>query len=333
MRELASIEIIVSITPIEKADAIETARVKNWDVVVKKGEYKVGDAVLFIEVDAWVPTELAPFLSKGKGGREYNGVPGERLRTIKLRGKVSQGLILPYPNTSAIGEGQTLSEYLNLQKWERADTGGGLSRGNFPPQIFKSDQERIQNLGEEFYGKYVGKDWQVTEKLEGSSMTVYIIDGEFGICSRNIDLLEDESSHFWRTVRRDNIEVEMRALGFNNIAIQGELIGPGIQGNIYKLDQHEFYVYDVQTFNDGHQYCTPRITRTIAEFLHLRTVPLLEESLIFNEGVTIDEVLLRADGISRVNPYVLREGLVFKENSTDRTSWKAISNDYLLNEK
>ena len=95
MRKLATIRCISAIHPIPDADAIEVAQVDNWKVVVKKGEYRVGDLVVYCEVDSWIPHELAPFLSKGQEPREYEGIKGERLRTVKLRGTTSQGLILP----------------------------------------------------------------------------------------------------------------------------------------------------------------------------------------------------------------------------------------------
>ena len=94
MRKLASIRRIDDIQPIEGADAIEVATIDGWKVVVKRGEFTVGDLAVYLEIDSWVPHELAAFLSKGKEPREYNGVKGERLRTVKLRGTTSQGLLL-----------------------------------------------------------------------------------------------------------------------------------------------------------------------------------------------------------------------------------------------
>lgn len=94
MRKMASIRKIDAIGPIEGADAIEVATLGGWKVVVKKNEFNVGDLAVYCEIDSWIPTEIAPFLSKGKEPREYNGVKGERLRTVKLRGTLSQGLLL-----------------------------------------------------------------------------------------------------------------------------------------------------------------------------------------------------------------------------------------------
>jgi RNA ligase (TIGR02306 family) len=95
MRKMATIRVIDAINPIPDADAIEVATVGGWRVVVKRGEFTVGDLAVYCEIDSWIPTELAPFLSKGKEPRVYEGIKGERLRTVSLRKTVSQGLLLP----------------------------------------------------------------------------------------------------------------------------------------------------------------------------------------------------------------------------------------------
>jgi RNA ligase (TIGR02306 family) len=234
MRKLASIRVIDSIGPIEGADAIEVATVGGWKVVVKKGEFAVGDLAVYLEIDSWVPTELAPFLSKGKEPREFEGIKGERLRTVKLRGQLSQGLLLPLEPTCAnieseLFDGLDVSFPLNIVKWEKPMNAqlAGMAKGNFPSLIPKTDQERVQNLTKEINNAIEQRlRFEVTEKLEGSSMTCYLIDGVFGVCSRNLDLKETEGNSFWSTARRDDIEGKMRAIDEHwNFAIQGELIG------------------------------------------------------------------------------------------------------------
>lgn len=93
-RKLASLQRIVDVHTHPNADALDIVRVLGWDVVTKRDEYKVGDWVVFLEIDSWVPHRLAPFLSKGKEPRVYNGIRGEKLKTQKLRGVISQGLVL-----------------------------------------------------------------------------------------------------------------------------------------------------------------------------------------------------------------------------------------------
>jgi RNA ligase (TIGR02306 family) len=338
MRKLASIRVIDSIGPIEGADAIEVATVGGWKVVVKKGEFAVGDLAVYLEIDSWVPTELAPFLSKGKEPREFEGIKGERLRTVKLRGQLSQGLLLPLEPTCAnivseLFDGLDVSFPLNIVKWERPMNAqlAGMARGNFPSLIPKTDQERVQNLTKEINNAIESRlRFEVTEKLEGSSMTCYLIDGVFGVCSRNLDLKETEGNSFWSTARRDDIEGKMRAIDEHwNFAIQGELIGPGIQGNIYNLSKLEFRVFDVYNIQMG-GYLDPEARRDLVARMGLEHVPVLTS---FMMAIPVPDLLTLAEGKSVMGMIGCeREGLVFKEVNGGM-SFKAISNKYLLGEK
>ena len=339
MRKLATIRVIDALNPIEGADAIECATIGGWKVVVKKGEFNVGDRAVYCEIDSWIPTELAPFLSKGKEPRVFEGIRGERLRTVKLRGQLSQGLLLnldlAIPQTNSFAEGDDVSELLNIVKWEMPMNAqlAGMARGNFPSLIPKTDQERAQNLKKEItLVAESGLQFEITEKLEGSSMTCYLIDGEFGVCSRNLDLKETEGNSFWQVARRDGIESEMRNETDENwdFAIQGELIGPGIQGNIYKLTQPEFRVFDVYDISNG-CYLNPAERRALVQRMGLMHVPVICVDKDLGVG-SVDEILQWAEDISILNPNVQREGIVFKE-CNGGMSFKAISNKYLLGEK
>jgi len=346
MRKMASIRRIDDIRPIENADAIECAVVGGWTVVIKKGDFAVGDLAVYCEIDSWIPTELAPFLSKGKEPREYEGVRGERLRTVKLRGQLSQGLLLPLSEVAKFGpdqdvgfhvpvtwaEGEDVSEALGIKKWEMQVPAqlAGQVRGNFPSLIPKTDQERVQNLVKEIAAAAEsGAEFEVTEKLEGSSMTCYVIRGEFGVCSRNLDLKRDEHNTFWKVAIEEDIEEKMRQFG-EDFAIQGELIGPGIQGNIYKMSKPEFHVFDVYNVTRG-VYLTPAQRRALIDKMGLKHVPVLlvDKDVLIND---VQEILTWAEGKSKLNENQEREGIVFKEVNGGMT-FKAISNKYLLGEK
>lgn len=342
MRKMATIRKIDGIAPIEGADAIEVATVGGWKVVIKKGEFEVGDLAVYCEIDSWIPNELAPFLSKGKEPREFEGVKGERLRTIKLRGQLSQGLLLnrvvALDKVGQIEEGMDVSELLNIKKWEPVIPAqlAGQIKGNFPTQIPKTDQERCQNLVNEITAaNEAGTQFEITEKLEGSSMTCYMIRGEFGVCSRNLDLKRDEANSFWSTAIAEDIELKMRTVDeYWDFAIQGELIGPGIQGNIYKLSKPTFYVFDVYNIQTG-EYMKPAARVELIKRMGLNHVPIVAHtaSLYDTLGITdIPQLLQFAEGKSQLNPAQEREGVVFKEVNGGMT-FKAISNKYLLGEK
>jgi RNA ligase (TIGR02306 family) len=93
MRKLATIRHIDAIDPIPNADSIEVATLGGWKVVVKKNDFTVNDLAIYCEIDSWIPHTLAPYLSKGETPKVYNGVEGQRLKSIKLRGQISQGLL------------------------------------------------------------------------------------------------------------------------------------------------------------------------------------------------------------------------------------------------
>lgn len=343
IRKLASIAEITYIKPIEGADAIECAIVNGgWPVVVKKGEYQVGDVAIYLEIDSWVPHELAPFLSKDKEPREYNGVKGERLRTVKLRGQISQGLLLPIDITFFRDPGTDVTQTLGIQKWEPPIPAQlqGTMKGNFPHFIPKTDQERCQNLRKEIFEEHKGETYEVTTKLDGSSMTVYVKNGEIGVCSRNIDLIETEGNSFWKAAREQNIVdalLEISKDKGEEYAIQGELIGEGIQGNPEKLKGQRFYLFDIYSITEG-RYLKPQERYSIMDKMYLfygadvEHVPFIDTvCIVTNEFSTIDDLLAFAEGPS-MNPQTKREGLVFKSYDSDFT-FKAIANSYLLKHK
>lgn len=327
-RKMASIRKIDAIKPIENADAIELAIIGGWQVVVKKGEFKPNTFAIYCEVDSWIPTELAPFLSKGKEPKEYNGVKGERLRTIKLRGQLSQGLLLPIIFLDEWQEGDDVSEKLGIQKWEAPVPAqlAGNARGNFPSNIPKTDQERIQNLSGQF-DSFKGKRWQVTEKLHGSSMTVYLdSNNEFHVCSRNLDLKEDQNNSYWKMARMLDLENKMKEHNLQGYAIQGELIGEGINGNQYKK-QLEFYVFDI--FTEQYGYLKPTDVENTAEDLDLFHAPVLDTSFEIKSEDTVQSLLQLAEGKSKLNDSE-REGFVFKSLEDPNLSFKVVSNKWLL---
>ena len=340
-RKLASVRVISNIQPIPNADKIELVTVDGWNVVVAKDVgHKVGDLIIYCEIDSFLPIrEEFEFLRKSSY-KKMGDVEGFRLRTVKLRGQVSSGLILPMsvlnpPDTNIYVtpfEGLDVTEMLDIVKYEPpipAELAGKV-KGAFPSFIPKTEEFRIQNLTSEYEEwKYQSKhQFYVTEKLDGSSATFYVKDGEFGVCSRNLELLETEGNTFWKVARELDLENKMKSLG-KNISLQGELIGEGIQGNPYKLKGQTirfFTGYDIDK-------------RERIGFIHfivmimdmgLEHVPVVNPEFGFLLPDTIEEMLQYAEGKSVLNPDTEREGVVVR--SLDGSiSFKAISNKFLLN--
>lgn len=336
MRKMATIRKIDALRPIEGADAIECAIVGGWTVVTKKGEYGVGDLAVYCEIDSFIPTAIAPYLTKpGHHAKEFEGVEGERLRTVKLRGQLSQGLLLPYATCGKIcAEGEDVSELLGIVKYEAPVPAAlaGEVKGMFPSMIPKTDQERVQNLKAELAEWLAGGlHWEVTEKLEGSSMTVYMRDGEVGVCSRNLDLKPNADNSLWRAANKYNLPAKLVGIG-RNIAIQGEIVGNGIQGNIYQMRDQDFLVYDIYDIDAG-RYFTPAERKAFVAEHGLNHCPVLAYSAHLTDtlGITnMEQILKFAEGKSVMGMIGCeREGLVFKCHE-QQVSFKAISNKYLL---
>ena len=339
MRKMASVQRVLEKKSIVGADLVEAYRINGWWVVDKKDSHKVGDLVVYCEVDSWIPHTLAPFLTKeGKQPKEYLGIKGERLKTAKLRGQLSQGLLLPLDNNennildmcwdsvySLPEEGYDLTSLLGIVKWE--DTrymNDSNAKGSFPSFIPKTDQERVQNILRSIEN-WKGMSFEVTVKRDGSSMTAFVNGDDEGVCSRNMLLRETDSSAFWHAARSLNLLEKIRSTG-RNLAFQGELLSQKIQGNYEKVSSVEWNCFDIWDIDDQ-QCLTPRERQELCESLGIPHIKIIDKEFILDH--TVDQLLEMAEGPG-INPGVQREGLVLKANTSHGISFKAVSNSYLL---
>ncbi len=353
MRQLASIQRIISIDPIKGADAVEKARVLGWNVVVKKGEHKPEDLVVYCEIDSLLPERpefeflrTSSYKAQVTHAGEVILPAGFRIKTRKIRGQVSQGIcfplsILPEQLTDKEEEGLDVTADLGIVKYELPeDLGGvhiqGVKRSTFPTHLLpKTDETRVQVLGgivEQFKGTLFNK----TEKLDGSSFTALVHGAEFMICSRNQLLDPADMTHaFCALAKRIGLETKMRALQaeIGDFAVQGEVVGPSIQKNKYQLAEHELYVFDVYLLTLG-MYVEPGRMRDCAEKMGLKTVPNLGDFVLDH---TIDEIVALSSGASALNLMTEREGIVLRpvhgtpqDKKGNRVSMKAINPKFLL---
>ena len=348
MRKLASIQTVNSIEPIPKADAIEMIRVLGWRVVVKKGEHAVGDKIVYCEIDSLLP-ERPEFeflrassfkLAQIDAAGETTLPAGFRIKTVKLRGQVSQGICFPL---SILRDGPTrmvgsnVTEELGIHKWEAPIPASmaGRVKGGFPAFLPKTDETRVQVLGD-VLERHRGKLFGITEKLDGTSFSAFVREGEFGICSRNLWLDEtDERSTLAQVAKSLQLKEKLFSmkdrLGFD-LAIQAEVIGSGIQKNKYKLNAVELRVFNIFNVSE-YRYMDEDKMRAIAQEMGLQVVPFLE-TIVLNH--TVDELVSFAEGMSVLNTNVQREGIVLRpsveEDDPDlgRLSFKAINPKFLL---
>lgn len=348
LRKLVSVKKVTYIKPIEGADAIECAIVGGgWPVVIKKGEFKVGDSGVYFEVDSFLPANDPRFEFLLKNKITWSGKEGMRIRTIRLRGQLSQGLILPvsaFPEIEQVLqetfsdiEDMDFSTILGIDKWEPVLPAclAGQVKGMFPGFIPRTDQERVQNLVKEVLTDNINSEFEVTVKLDGSSGTFYLRDGDVGVCSRNLELKinEDNAGNTMiRLFHQTGLETALRAIG-KNVAVQAEVMGPGIQGNREQLKEAQLYVFDMYSI-DERRFLTPQERNNF--FIWLKTkgfkgehVPIISMAMKLPSN-TVDGLLAFAEGPSINHP--IREGLVYKRID-GKFSFKTISNTFLLKEK
>jgi RNA ligase (TIGR02306 family) len=372
---------------------------------------------VYFEIDSFMPDGVPAWqFLVDKSPRMFNGVKGHKLRTIKLRGQISQGLILKiseFPVLEQIlnptltlardiedpayncwfglheyeaalsPEDLILNDVLNIVKWDPPLNAqlAGLAEGLFPSWIRKTDQERAQNLKDEIFGYEdtvipanveLGRpeiirrakaerfaQYEITMKMDGSSATFFHRDGEIGVCSRNLQLKVSDANKensFVRMLFDSGLNYVLPQLG--NVAIQGELMGPAIQGNRENLKDFTLFIFDVQLLDEGRNMTSVERLAFVKElgrlgvnvFGKVRHAPVLvrkDGALAWVDHVndlpteswfTLEELgLLRmedllafAEGPSLV--HAIREGLVYKRKD-GMFSMKTISNAYLAKEK
>ena len=343
MRKLASIQRIWKIEPIEGADRIELAYVLGWQCVVNKGQFKPMDLAVYFEIDSFLPIrpEYEFLRSSSYKNSDILG-EGFKLKTMKFRGSISQGLLLPISNFSEIPQdielGTDVSELLGVRKWEiaeRATTGGNVV-GTLPMDVPHTDETRIQNEPN-LINEFKGLEYYISTKMDGSSHSISLDADGFHVTGHNYEYKNDGSNSFYNLVNERGYEEKIRnfvtANNINMLTIQGEFCAPGIQQNRLKLKKPEWYVFTIR--ENGKRVGLNRMT-AICKALDLNTVPIEEVGIdLPSKYPTIESLLERADGnypnAGKKEGIVIRptEPVHSKLINTD-LSMKVINNKYLL---
>lgn len=351
MHDLAKVTRIQSIAPIEGKDRIELAKVENYDTVVSKGDFKPGDRCVYIFYDSILPERPEfEFLRKRCWSEKYKGF---RIKPMQLGGVVSEGLVMPMSilPEGKYKDGQVVTDLLGIRLYEPPEPSVSymghrapfrekvrrvllkhrLTRPiakkipyiptSYPKGISKSDEENIEALWEDLKGNH--DLWYLTEKMEGQSAT-YVFDGKGLKCYSSNKRVWDGS---WVQFAEENeLRKHMRhlcrATGRKGVAIQGELCGPGIQKNIYKLDKLKLFVFGMfeadGTRMDPHDMCA------YSAFLGLDTVPFVDEHRQLPSDIGM--ILAACEGRSLVSD-VPREGVVWRSQTSGK-HFKAKSRSY-----
>lgn len=351
MRKLVTIRTISEIKPIEGADRLEIARIDGWQCIVRKGQFKTGEKAVYFEIDSALPPEDERYeflksrcLKVWKiGNRLIDSCL--RIRTIRLKGVISQGLLMPlsnFPEFNNATDETDLTALLKVRHYdelhERSTLVTGKARisvdvkGDFPSFVPKTDEERLQNLPE-YFEIMKGIPFECTEKYDGSSMTVAYNpiarpDDPYYVCSRNLEVKDTNENTYWEVAKKYDMLEKLKELN-RPLALQGELVGPGINANRDEYTEHEFRLFRIYDIEKG-EWLTPDDRAKIASLIKIPHVRVLKKDwFVFDELTTMDDFLFFVDGCTEHG--LPREGCVFK-SLNGCVSFKVINNNYLLRE-
>lgn len=346
-RKLASIQIVKDLKPIEGRDRIVLASVLGWEVIVKKDEFKVGNKCIYVEIDSVLPQ---------KPEFEFMRNKNFRVKTMKMAGVYSQGLVLPMsllPNKEW-NEGDDVTDLLGIVKYDEyaGEEPIGVSnlskkkynwfqkiwykifgypkrkKGGFSTLISKTDETRIQNIPEVLSNK---EPVCVSQKVDGSSCSMTmertLFGHKFNVYSRNLNVGRD-NSNYWKAAdmydMENRMELMMNDMGVKWVAVQGEIAGPGIQKNPEGLKDIDFFVFNI--INPNGRLGNKEMVEVCSKY-GFTTVPMISYDYILPD--TVDEMLKYATGPSLINPNVNREGVVVRSQD-GKHSFKAVSPEYLV---
>jgi hypothetical protein len=370
-RKLAHVEKIEWIREISGADKIELVGILGWQcVIAKKDNFKVGEKIIYVEVDSVMPE---------KPEYEFLRDRKFRVKTIKLRGELSQGLVLPLHvlfnplgyNHYDIGEdvteklgitkylSPTEREELNFQErkifneknklkkfmmrysWFRSLFLKRNQKQSFPYWVSKTDEERIQNIPhvlEQFKDKKV----YITEKVDGQSATFTgkmlprflwmrkLSPKQYKFIVCSRNFTVGKDSVFYKTANKYNIEKILKK--HPTLTIQGEQCGPKIQGNKYKFEDIKLFVFNIFDHEKNYYYNYAEMEK----FCEENSLDIVQQVAPYNVtlselGDTVQDIIELSKNKS-VYINIPREGIVVRciEKGKKLMSWKCVNPLFLL---
>ena len=361
MRKMTTLRTIAAVSPIPNADRLELYTVDGWHVVGQKGEFKVGEKVFYAEIDSMLPLSDERFAFLAPRGEKlaispYTGEEGRyhRLKTAKLRGQISQGLI--FPAEELPDEDGDYSKALGIFKYEPPETAEGVI-GDMPGWIEKTDEERVQNLVPELWEQFQSyPDWVATEKVDGESTTIYVEyeNGEFhcGVCGRNKEFEERPGEIHWKLARTPMINnmspidylenlCTRDALGQGSdfkvsYVLQGELFGPGIQQNRLGVSEKQILFFNLVKngkripLHEIYHYFDELLAVWVPRHIHIDFPKTIEQAIKQPDG--IKSLVKGAKPSAQIEGFVWRCETDSETEDGEKLSFKAISNVYLLQE-
>ena len=337
IRKLVSIKKIDTLKPIEGADKIELAIIGGWQAVVIKGQFEPNEEIIYFEIDSFLPDTVEQFkFLTDKNSKEVispigTSVRGHILKTIRLRGELSQGLVQKIDIFEGLSDlleksdnkTETAAQYftdLGVFKYEKPLPLDGDIIGQYPSFTIKTDSERVQNLSDEtlqMLSEHL--TWKGTEKIDGTSSTWWKDEeGKIHVASRNYEINIKPNSVYSKIITDYKLDAILKP----GDILKGEIAGEGIQSNPLKIQGKKLFIFDWESENE--------FPKELEDY----KAPVYD----FEFPKTVEEALKQVNGLtSLVNPNVQAEGIVwwneegkpFKELDY-RPNFKAINNAFLL---
>lgn len=323
MNKLATVEKIHSIQPHFNADSLEVAKVKEFPVVIKKGEYQDGELIVFIRIDSIVPFD---YMVNGQPYFQFLERQKYRIWNARFRGAPSQGLVCPIDILDIDGirrqegyvtasmwaeEGVDVTEKLRVTKYEKGLDSSicGDAKGGFPTHLVSiTDEDNLLNFPE-VLEEFRGLECYLSIKQDGSSMTTILYENQVMVCSRRLE--QKEGTGFWKIAEKYNLPEQLKLYGKTfepaGLAIQAEACGGKIQGNPLGLSEQQMFVFNIKNTITGewHGYYT---IKSMCSAFNIPMVPLFCEPFIFDNTWSIDRLQECANKVT----YVGSDGIVRK---------------------
>lgn len=332
--KIATVERVKNVRPHPNAEKLDIVNICGWQVVVKKNEFSEGSLCVYVTVDS-VLEDLPVY--------EFLRNKQFRIKTIKLRGMLSQGIAFPIDLLKSFDiveipvEGTEVSELIKVQHYEKPMSAqlAGNAKGYRPFFIKKTDEENIKS-NPDILTELYNKPYYISVKIDGSSGTYYIKDNIFGVCSRNLELTKDENNSFWKIAIEYNIENKLKSyFPSKNVAIQGELYGPGVQDNLLQVDKISFAMFNIWDI-DNQVYLGMNDLVEFGSKMNIPIVPIIETGDACKH--TLDTLREISNNLKYPNGN-LAEGIVirpihaninFNSKVSGRISGKVISENFEL---
>lgn len=333
---------VIGIEPHFNAEKLEIIKVNGlaYTIISAKGNYNIDDLVVVFQSDAVLPEDLIEYFKLNFLHK------GNRVKEVKLRGVISQALVLPFTEIEQYAvdkNNETLrdkissyqyfyennyieacnnfnfSEELNVIKYEPPITfQQGNAKGSLPINVERYDLENAER-NPDYFEELLKEVVVVSEKLEGTNISIHVdVEGEVHVCSRSLNLKEDSDGIYWKVAKQKNLHEIVKLIQkdwfettneWTSVTLRGELIGQNIQGNIYGIEGHEIYLFDIKF---GQNYADSGVLYSMCRKYGLLHAPIVFRGNFSQFANTLDDLKTVSDGYSILNDDVLREGIVIR---------------------